>query len=152
MTDHLAGFAPDELRALVREVLRDALPASLVRAQAIDGAAPRVVSLASDRELNAFAQAVARECEDPGARARLTDGTVTFRLVQESAGPEPEPGPAAAAPADDALRVEHGVVTERHVREAARAGVRLVAARGVVVTPLAKDRARSAGVDIEREG
>lgn len=144
----MTGFAPDELRALVREVLRDALPASLVRSEATGSTDPRMVSLASDDELTAFAQAVARECEDPGARARLADGTVTFRLVQSVAAPEP----VAEAPADSALRVERGVVTERHVREAARAGVRLVAAHGVVVTPLAKDRARSAGVDIEREG
>ncbi|MFI5099218.1 MAG: hypothetical protein ACHQE5_01690 [Actinomycetes bacterium] len=49
------------------------------------------------------------------------------------------------------LRVERGAVTERHVREAGRTGARIVAARGVVLTPLARDRARSSGIDIEKE-
>ena len=50
-----------------------------------------------------------------------------------------------------ALRVERGAVTERKVEEAARAGVRLVLGRGAVLTPLARDKARAKGIEIERE-
>jgi len=48
-------------------------------------------------------------------------------------------------------RVERGAVTERMVRDAATAGERLVLGRGAVLTPLAKDRARASGVEIEKE-
>jgi hypothetical protein len=37
------------------------------------------------------------------------------------------------------------------VRQAAGAGARLVLGRRAVLTPLARDRARAAGVQIERE-
>jgi hypothetical protein len=42
-------------------------------------------------------------------------------------------------------------VTEAMVVSAARAGARLVLGRGAVLTPLARDRARAAGVEIEKE-
>jgi hypothetical protein len=47
--------------------------------------------------------------------------------------------------------VEKGAVTEAMVAEAAKAGARLVLGRRAVLTPLARDRARAAGVEIERE-
>jgi len=42
-------------------------------------------------------------------------------------------------------------VTERHVKDAARDGARLVVGRSAVLTPLARDRARTLGVDVEKE-
>jgi hypothetical protein len=49
------------------------------------------------------------------------------------------------------MRIERGAVTERTVREAATAGARLVLAPRAVLTPMARDRARSLGVEIEKE-
>jgi hypothetical protein len=48
-------------------------------------------------------------------------------------------------------RIECGAVTEKVVREAARAGQRLVLGPGAVLTPLARDRARASGVEIDKE-
>jgi hypothetical protein len=139
-------LASDELRALVREVLRDVLPAELAPAAAASAAA---VQLSTDSELAAFVRQVAGECADPQRREDLAEGRSTYTLaspVRLSPGPDPgSPGP------ETAIRVERGAVTERHVRQAARAGTTIVAAVGVVVTPLALDRARSTGVDIKRE-
>jgi hypothetical protein len=42
-------------------------------------------------------------------------------------------------------------VTERKVEEAAKAGARLVLGPGAVLTPLARDKARAKGIEIERE-
>ncbi len=42
-------------------------------------------------------------------------------------------------------------MTEAAVRAAAQAGARLVLGRQAVLTPLARDRARAAGVEIEKE-
>ena len=57
----------------------------------------------------------------------------------------------SAGPPVPVRRIERGAVTERVVRDAARAGERLVLGRGAVLTPLARDRARSSGVEIEKE-
>jgi hypothetical protein len=49
------------------------------------------------------------------------------------------------------LRVERGAVTERDVKKAAADGARVVIGRRAVLTPLARDKARSLGVVIEKE-
>ena len=49
------------------------------------------------------------------------------------------------------LRVAHGAVTERTIKKAAEAGDRLVVGPGAVLTPLAREKARALGIDIERE-
>ena len=55
---------------------------------------------------------------------------------------------ATAAPSADG-RLERGALTERHVRAVAREGS-IVIGRAVVVTPLAKERAKSMGIEIIR--
>ena len=50
------------------------------------------------------------------------------------------------------MRVDRGAVTERRVAQAAAEGARLVVGRRAVLTPLARDRARTLGVVIEKEG
>jgi hypothetical protein len=141
--DHIAA---DELRALVREVLRDALPDVLATSVPTNS---EVVRLSTDDELAAFVRQLASECADPQRRDDLAAGRITYTLaapVRVSAGPD-----ASSTGPVGPIRVERGAVTERHVRQAARAGTSIVAAAGVAVTPLALDRARSTGVDIKRE-
>jgi hypothetical protein len=101
------------------------------------------VDLRSDADLDAFVRSLVRRLENPRDRMAIRSGKVRFRLRS---------GPAAApAPAGPVMRVERGAVTERTVREAADAGARLVLAPRAVLTPMARDRARSLGVDIEKE-
>lgn len=143
------------LRGLVREVLADLLPAALPAAggpsaPAQDGPTftPRdgvrdveTVSLRTDAELAAFVTRLLHLFENPRHRDDLRSGRLRFQL-----------GPAGAAgSARPAHRIEKGAVTEAAVREAARAGARLVLGRRAVLTPLARDRARAAGVEIEKE-
>lgn len=49
------------------------------------------------------------------------------------------------------MRVDRGVLTERQVAAAAETGQSIVVARGAVITPLARDKARALGVHIEKE-
>ena len=42
-------------------------------------------------------------------------------------------------------------MTERTIKKAADAGARLVLGPGAVLTPLARDKARALGIEIERE-
>jgi hypothetical protein len=168
----------DELRALVREVIRDVLPKGLPVTE--------TVNLSTDEELAVF---VARLMDaDAQTREDLRTGRKRFRLAAPTAPSAPSitPPPAAtesvAASEDHGApvasgpngrtavngsagrpvgrtarrpvpvrRIERGAVTERVVRDAARAGERLVLGRGAVLTPLARDRARSSGVEIEKE-
>lgn len=141
---HLSGLSSEELRAAVRAVLREVLPDA--------GAAPTgpssEVVIATDADLTAFVRRVAALCEDPGQRAALQDGRHGFRLAGASPGPVTVP---ARPPRPTEMRIERGAVTERTVVKAAAEGTRLVLGRGAVLTPLAKDKARSLGVEIEKE-
>jgi hypothetical protein len=127
----LTGLSPEELRAAVRAVLRDVLPVGMV---------------ADD--------AVAALCEDPQERAALQDGRHGFRLAH-GVGPElargGSTGMGPAGPGAPLTRIDRGAVTERAVLRAAADGTRLLLGRGAVLTPLARDRARSLGVEIEKE-
>jgi hypothetical protein len=159
----------DELRALIREVIRDVLPKGLPVTE--------TVNLSTDEDLAAF---VTRLLDlDPETRDDLREdlraGRKQFRLA---APPHPQPPPVtlpASVPVTSAAsevseahgangltavngsagpltrRIERGAVTEKVVRDAARAGERLVLGPRAVLTPLARDRARASGVEIDRE-
>lgn len=155
----------DELRALIREVIRDVLPQGLPDIE--------TVNLSTDEDLATF---VARLLDlDPEAREELRAGRKEFRLAVPSHPQTPQTPSvtqtaSVLAPSGDngvhgdngltavngsagppARRIERGAVTEKMVRDAARAGERLVLGPGAVLTPLARDRARASGVEISRE-
>jgi hypothetical protein len=159
----------DELRELIREVIRDVLPKGLPVTE--------TVNLSTDEDLAAF---VIRLLDlDPEAREDLRAGRRQFRLAvpqkpQDPQAPQASPitlpasisvssAPPGAHGANgltavngsagpSSRRIERGAVTEKVVRDAARAGQRLVLGPGAVLTPLARDRARASGVEIRKEG
>lgn len=154
------GLDADVLRSLVREVLADLLPQTTTPTSAASpapAAAPaqdgpvftprdgvrdvETVSLRTDAELALFVTRLLHLFENPRHRADLRAGRLRFRLA--AAG--------TAGTARPAHRIEKGAVTEAAVRAAAQAGARLVLGRQAVLTPLARDRARAAGVEIEKE-
>ena len=136
----------DELRALVREVIRDVLPQGL--------AVTETVNLSTDDDLAAFVKRLLDL--DPGQREELRSGRKRFRLASPQAPSVPagaghSHGAERAGPSAPVRRIERGAVTEAVIVAAARAGERLVLSRGAVLTPLARDRARASGVPIEKE-
>jgi len=144
-----AGLTSEQLRAEVRAVLRDVLPAALTAgAGGTDGhqPPPEPVSVRTDAELDALVRRVATLCADPRRREALRDGRHGFTLAagHESTAEAPPARPTV-------VRVERGAVTERTVRRAATDKARLVLGPRAVLTPLARDTARSLGVDVERE-
>ena len=108
-----------------------------------DGSVERV-DLRSDADLDAFVRSLARRLENPRDRMAILSGRLRFALAAAATGPESS-GTAAT------MRIEKGAVTERHVREAAEKRARLVLSPRAVLTPMARDRARSLGVEIEKE-
>ena len=146
----------EELRALVREVIRDVLPQGL--------AVTETVNLSTDEDLAAFVKRLLDL--DPGQREELRSGRKRFRLASPQALSVPGgagqggAGPVSAGQSNGAERageaspvrhIERGAVTEAVIAAAAGAGERLVLGRGAVLTPLARDRARASGVQIEKE-
>ena len=164
-----AGPDPEMLRALVREALADLLPPAPGQAGPAAGLAPappgpggtapgqegaaftvrdgvgavETVSVRTDQELAAFVTRLLHLFENPRRRDDLRSGRLRFRLTAAGTG--------LAGSARPAHRIDKGAVTEAAVRDAARAGARLVLGRRAVLTPLARDRARAAGVEIEKE-
>jgi hypothetical protein len=137
---------PEELRALVREVIRDVLPHGL--------AVTETVNLSTDEDLAAFVKRLLDL--DPGQREELRSGRKRFRLASPQAlsvpaGAGQSNGAERAGPSAPVRHIERGAVTEAVIAAAARAGERLVLGRGAVLTPLARDRARASGVQIEKE-
>ena len=164
--------APDELRQLVREVLREVLPAAVhqpnplkarsIGSQPVESRIHRVagsaapgpgpggtlpaVRLSTDQELLEFVREVLRLAEDPQRRQDLLDGRLRFTLDPAASTHGNVPGVTPAI-----RRVEKGAVTERAVIAAAKAGHRLVLGPRAVLTPLARDKARALGVPVEKE-
>ena len=95
------------------------------------------VSLTSDAQLDAFVQRLLQRFEDPQERAAIRSGAQRFSLGQGTAMGE--------------RRIDHGAVTERLVREAKAAGSSIVVGPKAVLTPLARDVARTLGVTIHKE-
>ncbi len=169
MTGQRPQADPEAIRALVREVLADLLPAAARdpgdRGDRGDGSgglgagtgrpaqqglphtvaehveSVEVVLIRTDADLAGFVLHLLHLFENPKHRDALRAGRLRFQLA------------AAAAPgsAQPSHRIEKGAVTEAMVAASARAGARLVLGRGAVLTPLARDRARAAGVEIVKE-
>lgn len=134
----------EELRALVREVIRDVLPNGLPVTE--------TVNLSTDEDLAAFVKRLLDL--DPDQREELRSGRKRFSLATARTTPGPVAavnGAERAGESTSVRRIERGAVTEAVVSQAARAGQRLVLGRGAVLTPLARDRARASGVQIEKE-
>ena len=134
----------EELRALVREVIRDVLPQGLPVTE--------TVNLSTDEDLASFVKRLLDL--DPDQREELRSGRKRFRLGVTPAASVPAGAPHGAERAGEPTpvrRIERGAVTEAVINQAARAGQRLVLGRAAVLTPLARDRARASGVQIEKE-
>ena len=153
----------EELRALVHEALVDLLPEGLAkgapmvpsvsRAQESTSfpipevrentvaLSPEMITIRNDAELADFVLRLLHLFENPKHREDLRTGRLSFRLISAPHGGTSNP----------VRRIERGAVTEAMVRDAARAGARLVLGQNAVLTPLARDRARSDGVIVEKE-
>jgi hypothetical protein len=133
----------DELRAMIREVIRDLLLNGLPVTETVD--------LSTDEDLAAFVKRLLDL--DPDEREAIRSGRKRFRLATVRTAQLPAAPAHGAERAGDTpvRRIERGAVTEATISQAARAGERLVLGRGAVLTPLARDRARASGVPIEKE-
>lgn len=149
-----------DLRALVREVVRDAVgdladltPHAAQAQNGHNGFRPvgplsaeeksRVdtVKIATDTDLDAFVRQLLRLFENPKTRADLRNGRLSFRLA----------GAATTTAAAVSHRIDSGAVTERQIVDIGASGGSLVLGPKAVLTPLAREKARALGVTINKE-
>jgi hypothetical protein len=122
-------------------------------AEVIGGAAPaatagaEAVALETDADLDRFVRALL--ARGPEEHRAILAGRLRFTLAGGAGGGRAGASPGGATPG--VVRVARGAVTERTVQDAAKAGARLVLGRGAVLTPLAREKARAKGIEIERE-
>ena len=118
----------NELRGLVREVLKEAMANRVASKQGTEA-----VRIGSDADLQAFVSRLA----SPGTIEAVRIGKLRFTLAQ--------PAHASASTGD----VLEGVISEQKIAGLAAKGT-LVLGPTAVLTPLARDRARKLGLKIER--
>ncbi len=111
----------------------------------LDGAGRQrteTVRISNESDLRSFVFTLLGLFENPKIRADLRAGRLKFALT----------GSAAAHPtAEEVHRVDRGAVTERQIAAIAEAGGRLVLGPAAVLTPLAREKARTLGVPFEKE-
>jgi hypothetical protein len=139
------------LRSLVRDALREALNgangateiAKALNVESKPAQLVEVVSLNNDSDLKSLVNRVLDMAADPQTLTALREGTIAFQLSQQSSN--------HSANDSNTTRIEKGAVTESTIRKAAESGSTLILGRKVVVTSLARDKARDLGVTIVRE-
>lgn len=146
-------MAPDNemLRALVRDALREALSgangvseiAKALTVQTKPAQLVEVVSLNTDSDVKSLVNRVLDMAADPQSLAAMREGTIVFQLSNQSS--------QHSVNGSNTTRIEKGAVTESTIRKAAESGSTLILGRKVVVTSLARDKARDLGVTIIRE-
>jgi hypothetical protein len=165
----------EAIRALVREVLADLLPAAgrvpgnpgAADSRGLEGAVPGGPSLGGGVPAQEGLPHTVREhvesVEVVSIRTDADLGTFVMHLLHLFENPKHRDAlragrlrfrlaaPAAPGSVQPSHRIEKGAVTEAMVAASARAGARLVLGRRAVLTPLARDRARATGVEIVKE-
>ncbi|AQA05088.1 hypothetical protein BVC93_24805 [Mycobacterium sp. MS1601] len=141
-----------ELRAMIRELIIESLPAAAEPEQSSPTVPEfRTVVLATDGDVSNFVHTIITMLDDPLQSQRLRRGTISFRLSQTSPDAQRPLSAAASVDSSAAVRVERGAVTEKIVTAAAADNRAIVVSPRAVLTPLAREKARKLGVDIVRE-
>ncbi len=161
-----AGIDREELRALVRQALKESLaPAASgeTAAPASDGFAGELraalargrpaklaVATGSGADLDRFARSIAEACGDGALRAAIIAGDVRFAPA-EAARHSPSPAGKATPPKTGAYEMSSGVLSEAKIVEISRSHRKIVVGSDVVMTPLARDKAREMKVELVRQ-
>ena len=134
----------DALRSLIRDVIE-----SEVARQHEEVASPapttsgHPIRIENARDLGRFARHVLLLAEDELNRERILAESYAFQLAGPTSG-------ASAPDGSTSCRIGSGLVTEATLSKLARSVRVLELAPGVVVTPLARERARALGILLER--
>ena len=146
----------EELRQLVREVLRSSLqdqtaapppqdPSNLIEAirQAVLPGQSGTVVVADD--LNRFARDIVQAAGHEDLKAAIMTGRVSFSGKSATSKANP-----VAAVREGPFRIDQGMLTEMRIAEIGKTYRKVIVGPEVVVTPLARDRARELKIELVR--
>ncbi len=158
----MAGLRP-ELERIIGDAVRDALGYSSAApvAPAAESSKPSSpvrlpLRIRCDEDARALIRCFKAICASAEWRQRFLDGSIELDVSVASAAPA-EAG-AGAAEAKKEAAGAHGktlaepVITEAVLRRHAERGQPLIVATRAVITPAARDYARSMGIRLERSG
>lgn len=144
----------DLLRSVIREVLTEVVADEVMATAGKTSRtvpSPQTVVIASQADLDAAVARLLTDATDPQRRRAIESGRTRFVLADQARQRKSADTAPSGNEAGGVERILRGVVTERHVIAAARDGRTIVIGERVVMTPLAKERARATGVEIRRE-
>ncbi len=171
------GYSKDEIRRAVREALLEALPAEagtknepggpkselmneILKAAQSNCKTPVAVDLDTDRKVNKFVTELAKCLQDRNVAGLIRSGRLKFKSAARSGSPRsttPAAGHNSGRQTQEKGqyatngRIESGVLTEARIMGLAKTHQRIEVGKSVVLTPLAKDRARRLKVEIVRQ-
>ena len=170
------AISRDQIRAAVREALREVLPQISDRPSKKTSAPSCLLmkkilgvlksdreslvelNVANDKQLNNFVVDFAKCLRDKDVEAMILSGRLRFKL-RGSSSEHPQSSQITTShsttnqqklkPVDE--RIERGMLSEAKIAKLAERSQRIVISKKVVLTPLAKDRARAMGIEIVRQ-
>lgn len=138
-------ISAEQLRLLVRSVLREVMP-NLTRE-----AAPvvEIATVQNDSDLMQLVRRVVQLLDDPSKASAIRSGDYKFKL-NVGATPFAHTGATEPVKLKSTIEVKEGLITEKKMLDFVGKVSHLVLGSKVVLTPGARDRARQAGIAIER--
>ena len=153
-----SGIDKEELRQLVRDVLRSSLPAAgaaaasqkpgnLIEAirQAMLPGGKNAVTAPAD--LDAFAREIVNAAAHEDVKSAIMTGRVTFSRKDDGPGQTQNRAPAMKG---GQFRIDKGMLNEMRIAEIGKQYSKILVGPEVVVTPLARDRARELKLEMVR--
>ncbi len=129
-----AGFVPT-----IRAALARGRPARMA------------VSVRSSADLDRFARDIAGAASHADLKTAIVSGDLGFDLAGGAAVAQAPATAAKAAPTGGTYEMKSGVLSETKIVEIARTHKRIVVGGDVVVTPLARDKAREMRIELMRQ-
>jgi hypothetical protein len=152
------GIDKEELRRLVRDVLRSTLSGNASDSpaqqnlldrirQAILPGGSGVVVVSED--LNRFAQTLVDAAAQEDVKAAIMSSRLTFKANEGQGPPRQRQSETPVARGGD-FRLDNGMLNETRLAEIGKSHTRIILGAEVVVTPLARDRARELKLELVR--
>lgn len=170
------GFSREQIRAVVREALREAIPEANAQNTPAKNAhecqlmkqirqsiqancrSAVIVDIESNEKLNLFLRDFSKCLQDRNVSALIRAGRLKFSLkkarknvTQNHSGRSVQARTSQVNKNSGDGRLDSGVLTEAKILAFAKNHQRVVIGRRVVLTPLAKDRARRVNLEIVRQ-
>ena len=157
-------YSKEQIRAAVRDALRESLPvpqqqeissldsefARKLRRAMTRSHSPVEVAIGSSRELNEFVKELSMCMEDDKIKLACRRGQLRFELRNKATAPKRSSRPNHTSANSEIscsdYFMDSGVLTESAVLKLAKQHQQIVLGPKVVLTPLAKDRARSVNI------